>query len=367
MARAPAATVDARDTLSRIGSLLVALASLLAVLLVAIRPWYMTWGATEAELQSRLPGDELGFSDRNETRAIAIAARADQVFAWVAQLGQDRAGFYSYELLEDLAGCNMPRLERLDPELQRWSVGDKLWMYPPDELGGMGHARLLAYEPGHALVFGTRVPTDAPQAAPSGTWSFVVQATGERSSRLIVRGTGGPTPSLLGSAFNRTVFEPLHFAMERRMLEGIRDLAEGRTPPTRLYDGAVLASWTVTFVLFVASAAAVLLAARWRRQLAHVVGAGVVFQVLTLLQPPLPIGVLCTLSLLLLVRPRSTAAKHRSAEPEQESTRALSTSTGSAVAAPEGQDAAPGGADVLDEPGNASDAVEAASAELGAR
>jgi hypothetical protein len=306
-----------RQVLSRLGSLLAAMAVLLGFLLLAIRPWYTTWGATEQELRAPWPGDELGFSGPNETRAIAIAAPSDQVFAWVTQLGQDRAGFYSYELLEDLVGCEMPRVEQLDPRLQHWSPGDKLWMYPPDKLEGMGYARLLAYEPGRALVFGTHVPTDAPRAVPSGTWSFIVQATSERSSRLIVRGTGGPTPSLLGTAFNRTVFEPLHFAMERRMLEGIRDLAEGRTPPTRLYDGALLCLWLVTFVSFLAAAAAVLLSSRWPRQLLALLGAGVVFQVLTLVQPSLPIGVLCTLGLLLLARPRPQGAEG-SAEPVEE-------------------------------------------------
>lgn len=300
------------EMLLRVGSLLVALASLLGVLLLAVRPWYMTWGATERELNSRLPGDELGFLDRNETRAIAIEAPAERVFSWVAQLGQDRAGFYSYELLEDLVGCEMPRLEQLDPELQRWSPGDKLWMYPPDKLGGMGHARLLTYEPGRALVFGTQGPSDATGAGPSGTWSFVVQATSDRSSRLIVRGTGGPTPSLLGTAFNRTVFEPLHFAMERRMMAGIRDLAEGRAPPTRWYDGAVLCSWAATFILFLASAAGVVLSVRWRRPLARLIAAGVVFQVLTLLQPPLALGALCTLGLLLLARPVASGSERHS-------------------------------------------------------
>jgi hypothetical protein len=301
--------------LPRVASLLAVLGALFGVLLVAVRPWYTTWGASEQERSSRLPGDEIGFSGRNETRAIAIAAPAEQVFSWLAQLGQDRAGFYSYELLEDLVGCEMPRLEHLDPQLQHWSPGDKLWMYPADKLGGVGYARLLAYEPGHALVFGTHAPTDAPQGGPSGTWSFVVQASGERSSRLIVRGTGGPTPSLLGTAFNRTVFEPLHFAMERRMLEGIRDLAEGRSPPTRLYDGAVLGSWTATFIIFIASAASVLSSRRWRQRLGLVMAAGVVFQILTLLQPPLTVGVLCTLGLLLLARPRSARAEPHSAKP----------------------------------------------------
>jgi hypothetical protein len=308
-------TPEPNRILFRVGSLLAALAGLLGVLLLAVRPWYMTWGATESELHSRLPGDELGFSDPNETRAIAIEAPAEQVFSWVAQLGQNRAGFYSYELLEDLVGCEMPRLERLDPELQRWSPGDKLWMYPPSKLDGMGYARLLTYEPGRALVFGTHVPGDAPEAGPSGTWSFVVQATSERSSRLIVRGTGGPTPSLLGTAFNRTVFEPLHFAMERRMMVGIRDLAEGRSPPTRLYDGAVLCSWVATFVLFIASAAGVLVSTRWKRPLAVLLAAGVAFQVLTLLQPPLLLAVLCTLGLALFARAGARTAERHSAKP----------------------------------------------------
>ncbi|MEY4543970.1 MAG: hypothetical protein RL685_165 [Pseudomonadota bacterium] len=296
------------DLLARLGSLLAALGLLLGVLLVAIRPWYMSWGASTSEVHARLPGDELGFSSRNETRAIAIAAPPAQVFSWLAQLGQDRAGFYSYELLEDLVGSKMPRLERLDPQLQGWSPGDKLWMYPPDQLDGMGYARLLSYEPGQALVFGTHVPTGAPQAGPSGTWSFVVHPTSERSSRLIVRGTGGPTPSLLGTAFNRTVFEPLHFAMERRMLVGIRDLAEGRSPPTRLYDGAQLALWASTFAIFIASLIAVLLGAHWHRHLRVLLGAGVVFQILTLLQPPLLIGGLCMLGLMVLARPPAKAA-----------------------------------------------------------
>jgi len=290
---------------------------------VAVRPWYIRWGATDAELQSGLPGDELGFPGRNETRAIAIAAPSAQVFSWLAQLGQDRAGFYSYELLEDLVGCEMPRIEHLDPELQHWSPGDKLWIYPPDKLGGMGYARLLSYEPGRALVFGTNVPTDLPQAGPSGTWSFVVHPTSKDSSRLIVRGTGGPTPSLLGMAFNRTVFEPLHFAMERRMLVGIRDLAEGRAPPTRLYDATLLVLWTLTFVTFISSAVAVLLVTRWRRQLFVLVAAGVVFQVLTLLQPPLPIALLCTLGLLLFARPRGTGAAAPSSATREEVSGAL--------------------------------------------
>ena len=112
-----------------------------------------------------LPGDEIVPAARSrETRAITIAAPAAQVWPWLAQLGQDRAGFYSYRLLENLVGCEMPNIEQLDPRLQSWKLGDKLWMYPPRKAGGVGFAVLAAYEPGRALGFATRqIGTAAPR------------------------------------------------------------------------------------------------------------------------------------------------------------------------------------------------------------
>jgi hypothetical protein len=66
------------------------------------------------------------FSDsllEQETRAIMVQAPAEQVWPWVAQLGQDRGGFYSYRLLENLVGCDMPNLHHLDPALQQLRSG----------------------------------------------------------------------------------------------------------------------------------------------------------------------------------------------------------------------------------------------------
>jgi len=276
----------------RLLALLGAAAALFGVLLWVVRPWYVTWGTTQAERLRTLPGDQLGSRAPRETRAISIAAPAERVFAWVAQLGQDRAGFYSYELLEDLAGCQMPRVEHLDPQLQRWSVGDRMWMYPPDKLGGMGYATLLEYQPGRALVFGTHTPGNAA----AGTWAFLVEPTGEAASRLIVRGSGSAPPSLLGVAFNRTVFEPMHFAMERRMLQGIAGLAEGRGP-SRTQDNLMLGLWAAAFGMFVSSAILVALGLRWQRRLLSFVAAGVCFQILTLVQPPLWLGIPLVLGL----------------------------------------------------------------------
>ncbi|HVZ32833.1 MAG TPA: hypothetical protein VG963_10425, partial [Polyangiaceae bacterium] len=281
----------------RLAALLSALSLMLAVLCGLIRPWYQSWGARKDELAMMLPGDELGFPGRVETRAISIRAPAERVFAWASQLGRDRAGFYSYELLEDLAGCEMPRLDRLEPALQRWSIGQKLWMYPPDKLHGQGYATLLDYEPGRALVFGTHAADAAAGSVPNGTWAFIVEPEGTRAARLIVRGRGAAAGSWLGTVFQRTVFEPLQFAMERRMLEGIRALSEGRSPPSRTADAFLLCSWAISFGALIVLGTLVLVGARPLRALLGFSTAGVGFQCLTFLQPPLlvALAVLCAL------------------------------------------------------------------------
>ena len=114
-----------------------------------------------------------------------------------------------------------------------------------------------------------------------------------------MRSAGSAPPSLLGVAFNRTVFEPMHFAMERRMLLGIAGLAEGRGP-SRTRDNLMLCLWAAAFGMFVSSAVLIALGLRWRRRLASLVAAGICFQILTLVQPPLWLGIPLVLGLALL-------------------------------------------------------------------
>jgi hypothetical protein len=141
----------------RFGLLVLALLGLFAIFLVLARPWYLRWGASGDELIRSLPGDEIVPIPRMQaTRAITINAPVFEVWPWVAQLGQDRGGFYSYELREDLAGCEMTNSDRIHSEFQDWKIGDKLWMYPPERLAGIGHAELRALHPGTALGFATR-------------------------------------------------------------------------------------------------------------------------------------------------------------------------------------------------------------------
>ena len=270
------------------------LASIFTVILASffavVRPWYLQWGASDAEARMPLPGDEIiPNAAGQETRAITIDAGADVVWRWVAQIGQDRGGFYSFDLLENLAGCRMPTVDRLRPERQSWVLGDKLWMYPPERAGGQGFATLRTYVAGRALGFGTHAfgtPVTAPE---NGSWAFIVQPLDRYTTRLLFRGRDARR-SVAGIAFDRSIFEPVHFVMERRTMIGIKQLAE-EEDRHRWANHVQVALWTITFALFVVSAVQVLRRREWKRPLAGFVVSGLVFQLLTLGQPPVVLGV----------------------------------------------------------------------------
>ncbi len=281
----------------RLISLLASFTAILLIFIFAVRPWYLRWGATDEEIQKILPGDEIvPNAVGSETRAITIDAPIDSVWPWLAQLGQDRGGFYSFDLLENIVGCEMPTVDSLRPDKQAWKPGDRLWMYPPDKAGGVGYATLRTYIPGRALGFGTHVMGTSPDDPEDGSWSFALEPTGDSTTRLLIRGRGAPGRSLLGTAFDRSMFEPIHFMMERRMMIGVKQLAEGGDRD-RLLNHIHIAIWTITFALFITSSVMVLRRREWTRPLVGFVASALIFQVQTLAQPDVIVEGAMTLAL----------------------------------------------------------------------
>ena len=98
-----------------------------AACILFARPRHLRWGASAQECDASLPGDDLIVSpDLTATRAITVRASAGQVWPWIAQLGQGRGGFYSYDFLENLAGCDIHSADRVVPRWQDIKVGDKI-------------------------------------------------------------------------------------------------------------------------------------------------------------------------------------------------------------------------------------------------
>jgi hypothetical protein len=277
--------------LVRVLILSVTVAAIGGVFYVAVRPWYLNWGATADERTRILPGDEIVPNAAGQnTRAITIRAPIADVWPWVAQTGQDRGGFYSFDLIENLVGCRMPTVDVLRSEKQVWELGDKLWMYPSDQAGGVGFATLRTFVPGRVLGFGTRMigaTLDEPEVA---SWTFVLEPLDAATTRLLIRGRGLARPSLLGTTFDRAIFEPVHFVMERRMMVGLKELAETGSRSRRL-NHVHIALWVITAALGVMAAWRVLTRPLRTHPLPGVLAAAISFQILTLAQPSLLLGV----------------------------------------------------------------------------
>ena len=85
-----------------VGSLLPAAAVLYGV---AVRPRINQAGATDSEHRATWPGDSLVDHPRYVwTNAITINRPTEEVWPWLAQLGQGRGGLYSYDWLENVVG-----------------------------------------------------------------------------------------------------------------------------------------------------------------------------------------------------------------------------------------------------------------------
>ena len=94
-------------------------------LVTVLWPWHRTWGSTRAELALSLPGDEGPRSPAFEIQhAVTIEAPPEAVWPWLVQLGQDRAGFYSYDWLERMFGVEVRNVAEIHPEWQQRAIGD---------------------------------------------------------------------------------------------------------------------------------------------------------------------------------------------------------------------------------------------------
>jgi hypothetical protein len=213
---------------------LVALAALFGLYAVVLRPWFIDWGSTAEERAMALPGDELNPEPTWQvTRAVTIGAPADVVWAWLIQHGQDRAGFYSYDWLENLVGADIHNVDELRSEWQERSAGEGIPMSR-----GFGSGRIDATvltvrisEPNRALVT---------TAADGGVGARVLIPIDDQTTRLIFRDREGDgDASVIDRAYHWLIWEPMHFVMQHRMMLGVKARAEGDlNEPRALYVAA---------------------------------------------------------------------------------------------------------------------------------
>lgn len=191
--------------------------------LMVLRPWYMHWGSSVEENHRSLPSDAVTpFQAYQVTRAITIHAPATVVWQWLAQMGQDRAGVYSYDWLERAFGLDVHNVYRIVPEWQHRAVGDLLRAAPPTYMGGRFGTelglRVARVEPNRSIALTASV----------FNWGFDLQPVDAQTTRLFVRTRVRVDPSsyYFKALFGMFVLDPAHFIMERKMMLTIKERAE---------------------------------------------------------------------------------------------------------------------------------------------
>ena len=178
-----------------------------------LRRWHQRWGATAEELAAPMPGDDLIREGHYcATRAITIDAPPSAVWPWLVQVGCLRAGWYSNDLLDNLAH---PSSEVIIPELQTLEVGQWVPMAPtPSETTAF---KVAAFEQNRFLVW----------QQPVSSWVWTLTPRPDGTTRLITRlRIHYDWRSPVNGLFSLFLNEFGDFPMMRRMLLGIRRRAE---------------------------------------------------------------------------------------------------------------------------------------------
>jgi hypothetical protein len=163
------------------------------------------------EAARSLPGDELVANAKFRwNHAVTIGARPEAVWPWLVQMGCRRAGWYSYDGLDN---GGVPSAERSVPELQHVEVGDILPMSPTAD----DQFVVRMVEPQRALVLG--------DAAGGMSWAFVLESVDQDRTRLITR-IRATYDRPAAAMFLEAGLHPAHFAMQRKQLLNLKRLVE---------------------------------------------------------------------------------------------------------------------------------------------
>jgi hypothetical protein len=184
------------------------------------RRWHLHWGATSSERSAELPGDDFfPQAQYRSTRAITVHAPPEVVWPWLVQVGCQRGGFYSNDLLDNLGH---PSATTILPEYQHLQVGQWVPMSPgtPSDRTAL---KVHSFEVGQWLLW----------SKPDSSWAWRLTPTTDGGTRLVTRihavydWKHHPLMAFLGLV----LMEFGDFAMLRKMLQGIKRRAEGAPAP----------------------------------------------------------------------------------------------------------------------------------------
>ena len=204
---------------------------------IVVRPRLLRWGASDAELDAPFPGAGLiPDGRRTATMAVTIDAPPSRVWPWLAQMGCDRAGWYSWDRLDN---GGRPSAHEIRPEWQRIAVGDHLASSPT----GRAWFEVAAVEPERFLAL--RAPLDLrgepfdtagprPRCHVDSLWAFRLDERPDGRTRLVVSGYASSRPRALTAIGEFMFWEPAHWIMQARQFANLTRRAERSRQAVRL-------------------------------------------------------------------------------------------------------------------------------------
>jgi len=170
------------------------------------RPWQLNWGATADEVRRAMAGDEIVENPTfNATRAVTVDAPPERIWPWIVQIGYRRAGFYSWDILDN---DGIASAMRILPEYQGLKVGD---LVPLDH---DSRARVATIEPPRQLLLVFESNT-------ASTWAWGLYPIDSTRTRLVSR-LRVHTEHLR----TRLMLDTFEIVMMRKHLLGIKRRAE---------------------------------------------------------------------------------------------------------------------------------------------
>jgi hypothetical protein len=196
-----------------------------------LKPLRDRWGLSAEEAKRTLPGDRIIPEPQSDfTHGVVIDAPPDHVWPWVAQIGKDRGGFYSYEALENLFGLGIYNAETILKQYQHPKKGDII------PFGPKNGCPLVICNEGESMVIENSVdmdngkPYDPSEGQPEKflhlSWLWHIEPMDQDRSRFISRNRLNFNPSLKNRIMFSALAEPVVFAMDRKMCLGIKRRAE---------------------------------------------------------------------------------------------------------------------------------------------
>lgn len=201
------------------------LKAILVLFLIAVRPKLRVWGASCEEHEAIYPGDDLvPDSDPPSTYATTLAAPPSEIWPWLVQMGSDRAGFYSWDLLDN---GGEPSAKRIHPEWQDLAEGGRIntvpgrsWFDVPLMVPECTLVLRASLDLGSGRSFN---PAERrPRAYMDGVWSFHLSPLDEGKTRLVVRSVGTSKPKALAQISDLFFFGPAHWVMQTMQFVELR-------------------------------------------------------------------------------------------------------------------------------------------------